>query len=429
MFSKIKNIIFISSIAFKIVKCVNSYDHCINPGDIALTFNGCPSLEFTNVILDILDKENVKATFFINGENCNLKNNHEAKKILQKEYENGHIIANNAFNHPVEVLSQSTNEQFKKEVNELNNIIYDIIGVKPAFYRPYDKYYHENLKILEECHMSANIICNLDSEDLNLMTNPLNQYIKILGISDRNINSFIALNHDTSRSTIKEIISYVKSLGYRFVPMDECIGLNPYQNTENNGRSEIINSEYSINKNYNALLNSNDDSDELIYITMDNNLMDDTEYTTFCMTYDDGYPTNDDHADEYVTSCSVYDVDDDDDDDIITTTTSKTITTSKTTIKTTTSKRTNKTSTSKKTTTTTSKVTKTSSETTTVPSETITITSETDISIAEYSEIDDGNKNNEIDNSNKDDVENGSIKTYSNYTIIILIISFIYLIF
>jgi len=53
------------------------------------------------------------------------------------------------------VISQNINEQFKKEVNELNNAIYDIIGVKPAFYRPYDKYYNENFKILEECHMTA----------------------------------------------------------------------------------------------------------------------------------------------------------------------------------------------------------------------------------------------------------------------------------
>jgi len=82
MLSKIKNIIFISSIAFRIVKCFNSYNHCINPGDIALTFNGCPNLEFTNDILDILDKENVKATFFINGENCDIKNNLEAKVNL-----------------------------------------------------------------------------------------------------------------------------------------------------------------------------------------------------------------------------------------------------------------------------------------------------------------------------------------------------------
>jgi len=210
----------------------------------------------------------------------------------------------------------------------------------------------------------------LDSEDLNLITNPLNQYIKILGISDRNINSFIALNHDTSRNTIKDIISYVKSLGYQFVPMNECIGLNPYQNNENNNRSEINNSEKTVNKNYNALAKGSDDNDELIYITMDSDLMDDAEYTTLCMTYDDEYPTNDDHSDEYVTSCSVYDIDDDDNDIIITTT-----------------------------------------------------------SISEYSEMDDGNKNNEIDNINNDDIENGSIKTHANYAIIMLIISFIYLIF
>ena len=65
------------------VSAIQTFDHCINPGDFALTFDDGPSIEYTSMILNILDKANVKATFFISGEDSDLMNNPEAKVYSQ----------------------------------------------------------------------------------------------------------------------------------------------------------------------------------------------------------------------------------------------------------------------------------------------------------------------------------------------------------
>jgi len=57
-----------------------NYDKCIKPGDFALTFDDGPTNEYTAMVLDVLKKENVKATFFVNGKNCmDVANDSEAQ--------------------------------------------------------------------------------------------------------------------------------------------------------------------------------------------------------------------------------------------------------------------------------------------------------------------------------------------------------------
>jgi len=236
MFNKFKNTFLILAAIFKTATAIQTFDHCINPGEVALTFNDGPSLEYTNTILDILEKENVKATFFISGEDCDLKFNEEAKQIIQREYNSGHTIASHTYSHPVGI-TDLPEEILRNDINKLSETIYDIIGVKPAFFRPpHGEYNDSSLKVLKQCNMKANILWNLDSEDWNKESNPLDRYKKIMNNLDVNSNSFITLNHDTEKRMalidLHNIIQFVKESGYRFVTMDQCIGLKPYQ-TEN----------------------------------------------------------------------------------------------------------------------------------------------------------------------------------------------------
>ena len=65
------------------------------PGKIALTFDDGPDPVWTPKILDILKQENVKATFFIVGENGQA-NPDLVKRIVAE----GHEIGNHSFTHP-----------------------------------------------------------------------------------------------------------------------------------------------------------------------------------------------------------------------------------------------------------------------------------------------------------------------------------------
>ncbi|KAL6604714.1 glycoside hydrolase/deacetylase [Neocallimastix sp. 'constans'] len=270
---------------------LKSFKKCIRSGDIALTFDDGPSLLYTSKILDILDKEKVKATFFVNGNNtCYLKNNAAARKLIKREYNSGHVVASHTYSHPMNGITGLSNSQLTYEINTLNDIIYNIIGVKPAFFRPpLGEISKQNEKVLEKCGITANILWNLDSEDWNVNYNATQQYIKALKNVKSSLNSFIALNHDihkvTASKNLETVIKYIKSRGYRFVTMDVCTGMKAYQgyqttktnnsnNNDNTNANNNINSNSSntIYTNTNASENSNSNTNSNTNINTNSNL-------------------------------------------------------------------------------------------------------------------------------------------------------------
>jgi len=62
--------------------------------DVYLTFDDGPVPDITEYVLEVLDKYNIKASFFCVGENV-LKNAHIFNTIIQK----GHVVGNHTFNH------------------------------------------------------------------------------------------------------------------------------------------------------------------------------------------------------------------------------------------------------------------------------------------------------------------------------------------
>ena len=72
-----------------IIKCGNS-----NEKIVALTFDDGPDELFTPQVLDILKKYNIKATFYVIGEKVQYN-----KKIIKREYEEGHEIGNHTYTH------------------------------------------------------------------------------------------------------------------------------------------------------------------------------------------------------------------------------------------------------------------------------------------------------------------------------------------
>ena len=61
---------------------------------VFLTFDDGPSKDVTPHILDILDKYNIKATFFVLGNRVKMY-----PDIVKQEYEAGHYIANHGYSH------------------------------------------------------------------------------------------------------------------------------------------------------------------------------------------------------------------------------------------------------------------------------------------------------------------------------------------
>ncbi len=110
---------------------------------IALTFDDGPSAKYTVKILDILDKYNAKATFFVIGQNAE-----KHPEIVLEEFTRGHEIGNHTYSHPN--LKNISAEKFIDEINKTQNVIREITGSEPRLFRPPGGYL--NNTIVSELH-------------------------------------------------------------------------------------------------------------------------------------------------------------------------------------------------------------------------------------------------------------------------------------
>jgi peptidoglycan-N-acetylglucosamine deacetylase len=95
---------------------------------IGLTFDDGPNKPYTNQVLDILEKHNIKATFFLVGK-CIERDPETAQEVLRR----GHVIANHSYSH--EFKNYLTSLSFKNEISKNQEVIKKHLGVTPALYR------------------------------------------------------------------------------------------------------------------------------------------------------------------------------------------------------------------------------------------------------------------------------------------------------
>lgn len=88
---------------------------------VALTFDDGPDLESTPRILDVLKRNNVKATFFVIGKNV-LK----YPNIIKRIYEEGHQIGLHSFTH--DYILKMGLVKLRKEILQTENVIKSVIG-------------------------------------------------------------------------------------------------------------------------------------------------------------------------------------------------------------------------------------------------------------------------------------------------------------
>lgn len=93
-----------------------------------LTFDDGPSNN-TQKILEILDKYNIKATFFVTGPSYKQKND-----LLTKIVKNGHELAIHSYEHNYNYIYTSK-ENYLKDFYACLNWIKSITGITPTIYR------------------------------------------------------------------------------------------------------------------------------------------------------------------------------------------------------------------------------------------------------------------------------------------------------
>ena len=196
-----------------IIKCGNT-----NEKLLALTFDDGPDEDFTPQILDILKKYDVKATFYVIGEKVQYN-----KKIIKREFEEGHEIGNHTFSHPD--ISNLSSDDIKREIKECEDTLVKLTGKRPTLFRPpYGSYSEEKLgEIAKESGYKIILWTTIDAKDWK---NPPPSQISDTIINKAKNGDIILLHDYGTENTVKALDTIIPEMikkGYKFVTVSELI--------------------------------------------------------------------------------------------------------------------------------------------------------------------------------------------------------------
>ncbi|QIR37304.1 polysaccharide deacetylase family protein [Tolypothrix sp. PCC 7910] len=184
---------------------------------IALTFDDGPWPESTAQVLDILKKNDIKATFFVVGQN--VKN---FPDLLKRVVADGHIVANHTWHHWYHFMNPQTAAY---EIDHTTDIIFKTTGVKTNLFRPPGGIMHNGVANYAKNSKYALIMWSSDSMDYSRPSVP-----RLINNVFREAKpGGIVLMHDGggNRSQTVEalptIIARFKKEGYSFVTIPELL--------------------------------------------------------------------------------------------------------------------------------------------------------------------------------------------------------------
>lgn len=185
---------------------------------IYITFDAGYEAGYTPKILGVLEKHNVKATFFVVG--TLMKSNPELIKQID---EKGHIVANHSMHHP-NMSKMSTMEDFKKEIEPVEELYKEITGKDmKKFYRPPQGIFSEtNLKMANELGYKT-IFWSLAYVDWYKDKQPSKEDA-LNKIMSRIHDGAIILLHSTSKTNseiLDELLTKLEKQGYTFGTLEE----------------------------------------------------------------------------------------------------------------------------------------------------------------------------------------------------------------
>lgn len=117
----------------------------LNPKTMYLTFDDGPSEEHTAKVLDILKAQNIKATFFLVGENVE-KHPEMARRIVRE----GHTIGIHCYNHDYKALYASV-ESYLADFEKAREAVKKATGVEATLFRfPGGSINNHNKKVYQQ---------------------------------------------------------------------------------------------------------------------------------------------------------------------------------------------------------------------------------------------------------------------------------------
>ena len=184
----------------------------VRPLQVALTFDDGPHQTCTPALLNGLKQREVKATFFLMGENIAGK-----EPLVQRMQAEGHLIGNHGYRH-IQMTKEEA-EQACADIEQTEKLIQSITGKRPEYLRPPYGDWNEQL----ECRVNlTTVLWNVDSLDWKFQNTD-----RIVRRVEKDVkDGDIILMHDIFSTSVEAALRIVDDLqkrGYEFVTVEELL--------------------------------------------------------------------------------------------------------------------------------------------------------------------------------------------------------------
>jgi polysaccharide deacetylase family sporulation protein PdaB len=186
--------------------------------NIALTFDDGPNPKTTPRVLNILEEQKVRATFFLIGQQA--QRHPEVVKLIRQA---GHQLGNHTYSHIK--LNGVPSETIKQELEKTREILREITGETPVLFRPPWGFFDpRSLAQIAQCKFNV-VLWSVDSRDWSRAGAGAikgNIFAKVQ-------NGSIILCHDDHDQLVEalpDIIKGLKEEGYQFITVSEMMALS-----------------------------------------------------------------------------------------------------------------------------------------------------------------------------------------------------------
>ena len=179
---------------------------------IAITFDDGPSGRYTGRLLDGLKERNVKASFFLIGENAE-----ENPELVERIYKEGHLIGNHTYSHVQ--MTHLSEEAAVREIERTDQVISAITGEHVAYMRPPFGAWQRELEVRMEV---LPVLWSVDP--LDWTTENADEIVSKV-VTEVEEGDIILL-HDCYASSVEaalRIVDILQKEGYEFVTVDRLL--------------------------------------------------------------------------------------------------------------------------------------------------------------------------------------------------------------
>lgn len=183
---------------------------------IALTFDDGPHYRYTEEILDILKKHDVKATFFTVGTNAE-----RFPHLIEREISEGHEVANHTYSH--KHMADLTDKELEEEIRRWEDAVNGCYEYTANLFRPPEGILTESqARIIKEFGYET-VLWTVDTRDWAHNKADCIVDTVLSGAREGGIvlfHDFVSGDSPTPEA-LDRIIPRLKEMGYEFVTVSE----------------------------------------------------------------------------------------------------------------------------------------------------------------------------------------------------------------